>query len=273
MTKLNFLTRQVRRAAVLSAFSFALLISPQLQAEPIVVDNFVGFNSGIGFSGSWTGSIFSFTGGLTFADLYSEGGSATANQNFGTATRPLSSTISGDIYGSFLFSMDGFGNGSTTRQVSFTTAGNLNSNQNLALNTSLGPNSIVNNTFSTFTPYLVLFEGLLDGGGLTDYTVWVLSAAQYTNLGSSGLTASNLNNASIGTAASEIMNRVQFLNRPSGFNLIAVANTGGSASHITVDRFTLSSTGLNDLTPAPEPSTWALCAGALVWAAHRLRRR
>jgi hypothetical protein len=247
------------------------LLSPRLQADPIVIDHFNGENGGMGFAGPWS-NFFQITGGLTFADLPSEGASATANQMFGTGNRPLSSTVIGDIYGSFLFSMDGFGNGSTRRQVGLTTAANLTSNWNLALNTSLGPDSIVNNTFSTSTIYLVLFEGLLDGGGQTDYTVWVLSAAQYTNLGGSGLTASNLNSAIIGTAASEIMNRVQFLNRPTGFNQITVTNDGGSASHITVDRITLSSTGLNDLS-APEPSTWALCAGALVWAAYRLRRR
>lgn len=193
------------------------------------------FNGGTGLSGNWSGSGKYRTTGLTFSDLPSAGGCAetpTAGGNL-FAYRQLNANRVGAIWGSFLFqsktAMAGnivgnlFVNKGTTMDgnninVDFGVApkrwgagtGDIRLGGNTAQPTTAA--NAGGTALSQNTTYLVLFkvENLIAWGGAAasqTITSWFLSAAQYDNFKSDGITEAELNAAAQGSGSANVMQR------------------------------------------------------------------
>ena len=196
------------------------------------------FNGGTGLGGNWTGPGKYNTSGLTFSDLAVAGGcarfSGVSGANAYIAYRPLNVNKTGTIWGSCLFNSVSAVDGSTrladlivTKSASGTDYdGNTNFGVapkryaglegDIRLGGNTNPPSTLSNSGGTAVTqgatYLVLFKVdnvIASGGAASSQTItsWILSAAQYDNFKSGGLTDAELNAASQGSGAANVMQK------------------------------------------------------------------
>ncbi|MCX6874394.1 MAG: hypothetical protein NTW21_11405 [Verrucomicrobia bacterium] len=195
------------------------------------------FSGGTGLSGTWsgTGACKYRTAGLTFSDFPVSSGSGCAGVS-GTSFgfRQLAVDQTGTIWGGFLFksvsavdTSDKVGDLYVAKVAAFGDY-DLNSGFGVAPkrygattgDTRLGGNStpptVANNAGGTAvsqdTTYLVLYkvENLIAWGGEAQsqtITTWILSAEQYDNFKSGGLTEEALNAAAQGSGSANVMQR------------------------------------------------------------------
>jgi hypothetical protein len=264
----------------------------------------VGFDGGSSWSDTKAGGATSdstyVSAGLTFSTLPVAGGAirvlGVANGDRGNASRPLSASATGTVYGSFLSRLgtntdeqdvsgvgvtgvNSFGNGSdlganTHFQVKsdvYQGGGNYGA---AAIQSSQGQNT--GTVESINTTYLVLFkmEGLVATSG-TDVTqtltTWILTATQYDALIVDGLTETELNTPSNVLQTGTVTVSDDSVFSSSDFLLLNTA----FASNTIFDEIRISNSSLNEavgFVPVPEPSAALLLifgiAGALC-----LRRR
>ncbi len=192
------------------------------------------FNGGTGLSGNWQGSGKYRSTGLTFSDLPVTGGCA-QNSNSEIYYRPLSTSKTGTLWGSFLFKSVGVVDNSSTL-LSYIVSKQANGNDwQLATNFGVTPKryqgtngdirvggntanpTALSNSGGTIvtqgTTYLILFkvENLIASGAPTatsqTITSWILSEGQYDNFKSGGVTEAELNAATQGGGATNVMQK------------------------------------------------------------------
>ena len=292
----NSLCRAVKAPRLLAALSgLALAVSPAAQASLIVYEgfNYIGqadnaalnaaaFAGGTGLSGNWQGAGKYRSAGLTFSDLAVAGGCA-ENVNSEIYYRQLSVSKTGTLWGSFLFKSVGTVD-TTTTLLSYVVNSQAGGNdwqsttkfgvtpkkyQGTTSDIRLGGTGTNPTAFGNVggtavtqgTTYLVLFkvENLIATGGATasqTITSWILSAAQYDNFKSGGLTEAELNAASQGGAATNVMQKTTLTATQkatfsvSDFLCIQSNNTGDFMN----DEFRFSDAGLSEVAPAGTPS-------------------
>ena len=271
----------------------AMVVTTTAQAGVIVYEGFTyagqadnaplgaAFNGGTGLSGNWQGAGKYRSTGLTFSDLAVAGGCA-QNGNSDIYYRPLNVSKTGTIWGSFLFKSVGVVDNSDTllSYIVSKQAGGTDYNANTSFGVTpkryqgtngdirLGGNTpnptALSNSGGTAvtqgTTYLVLFkvENLIASGAATatsqTITSWILSAAQYDNFKSGGLTETELNAASQGGAATNVMQRTTLTaTQKASFSVndfltVQSNNTGDFMN----DEFRFSDTSLAEVAP-PEP--------------------
>ena len=240
-------SRSKKRNRCVGAFAgLAMVLSGSAQASLLVYEGFnyagqldnaaisgAAFSGGIGLSDAWAGPGRYRTDGLTFSDFPVAGGSV-ENANTEVFYRKLNVSQTGTVWGSFLFksisAVDTTTNLSdlivskkangTDFQVETNFAVAPKRYQGLGGDIRLGGATPEPTFFSNVggTPvvpgatYLVLFkvENLVASGGAAatqTITSWILSAAQYDNFKSGELTEVELNSASQGAGASDVMQR------------------------------------------------------------------
>ena len=226
----------------------------------------VGKNGGTGFSGAWTSGNPGITYapvGLTFSDLRVSGGMVTATGSNGIGNagfyRPLSGTLSGVYYGSFLSkivnaSQFGVSCGMAIGLQNITPGTNgfgiLAPQLTNALQVNQGSFGKTNgSTLNAGQTFLILFK--IDT--TTKYIAgWVLSEEQYDTLKSGGLNEAELNEASIGIGALQVWARVTVTGfeevTASHLNIFLNAASGVSAT-LAMDEFRLSDTSLAEVVP------------------------
>jgi len=236
-----------------------------------------GENGGTGFSGAWTSGNAGITyssSGLSFSDLVVSGGSVTATGTNGIGNalfyRPLSNTLSGVYYGSFLSQVvnvnsslfaieNGMALGPQNTFPSFGGFGILAPLNDNALAVVAASELVANGSMLNYLTYLTLFK--IDTAAIMT-TGWLLSAGQYDIFKGGGITEAELNSAAIGTGTSELRARASVTDigsvTASHLNIFMNAAFGVSAT-LAADEFRLSDMSLNEVIPAvPEPGSVAL---------------
>jgi hypothetical protein len=254
-----------------------------------------GQNGGTGFSGAWTSGnpgITYASSGLSFSDLSVSGGSVTATGTDGIGNaisyRPLTNTLSGIYYGSFLTQIvdtsqfevsNGMALGpENTFPTASATAGFgvLAPHTNGALLVDEGSSVAFNGgSLNIGQTYLALFK--IDTAANTT-TGWLLSAAQYDMFKVGGITQAELDAATLGTGSSQLWARASVTGSESvtASHLNIYLNAvGGVSATLAEDEFRLSNASLNEVTPAvPEPrSVVLILIGIGLLAAPRLINR
>ena len=218
--------------------SAALVVYEGFNYSPQADNTALNGSGGTGLSGSWSGWGTYRTRGLTFSDLSVAGGCAEVHSSgavnaLSNAWRQINVNVTGTIWGSFLFnSLSAMGvNGFVGELYVTKAAGGGDGDINLdfsvvqkTFNSTLGhvrlggdtlPVATVNSggtALSQSTTYLVLFkvENVIAWGGAAasqTITTWFLSAAQYDNFKSGGLTEAELNGAAQGSGSANVMQR------------------------------------------------------------------
>lgn len=280
----------------------------------------LGNTTEIGLQGTWTsnGTVGTATAnyeptGLSFSDLFVTGGLAQMNalaasgDRTAAAGRRLNVPVqTGTLWGSYLFQKI---SDATTRSVVSLLQGNaINSTDNTAYfslannefnqnvggvrvsasvagvgGTAIATGGIVPTLGAT---YLYVFKldnvGAASGSAQTA-TAWMLSAEQYDNFKLGGLDEAELNAATIGSLATDIMQRVTFttnggLTAPGTFDntdFLRLFNFAGGESITQFDELKFSNSGINEaVIGVPEPSTLVGIIGGLsVVAGVRRARR
>ncbi len=279
----------------LSLAGLALAVVTTARAGLVVYESFnyagqadnaplgAAFNGGTGLSGNWSGTGKYRSTGLTFSDLAVAGGCA---QNSGSEIyyRPLNVSKTGTIWGSFLFQSVGVVDASATL-LSYIVSKQANGTD-FNVNTSFGvtpksynqtvgdirvggntpnPNYQTNSggtAVTQGTTYLVLFkvENLIASGAATatsqTITSWILSAAQYDNFKSGGLTEVELNAATQGGGATNVMQRTTLTaTQKASFSvndyLTVQSNNAGDFMN---DEFRFSDASLAEVAPPELPA-------------------
>ena len=299
-------SRQVSRFVV--AFTeMAAALSITAQASTLVYEgfNYAGqsdntavnspaFNGGVGLSDGWAGIGRYRTTGLTFSDLPVAGGSV-ENANSEIFYRKLSVSQTGTIWGSFLFKSLGAVDTSTTLS-DFVVSKKANGNdwqpetsfgiapkryQGLTGDIRLGgstptptpSNNIGGTAVVQGVTYLVLFkvENLIASGGTaTSQTItsWILTAEQYDSFKGGGLTEAELDLASQGNGAANVMQRtVLTTSQSASFSandyITIQSNNAGNYVH---DEIRFSNASLAEVAPsgAPAADIYAFGPGATI---------
>jgi hypothetical protein len=265
-----------------------------------------GFDSGSSWSVtvSGTGAVTYETTGLTFSNLVVVGGRANVNagSSSGDGSRALDVAATGTVYGSYLVNpvaaqnADSISSILVGSQASLTTNDSgsqwdFQANADVYASTLGGgringafPSGSYTNTgtaLSVGTTYLVLFEmdNLVNSGTTSQtLTTWILTAAQFDNFKPGGITAAELNSATVGTTSADVIQRGT-LTGTFGSNLTVAdfyhiyAVLGGANARL--DELRLSDATLNEVAPlveVPEPSALALLFGGSL-AMMRFARR
>jgi autotransporter-associated beta strand protein len=288
-------SRASKPSRFLAAFAgLALAFSGAAKASLVVYEGFdypgqvdnaplgAAFNGGTGLGGNWQGAGKYRSNGLTFSDFAVTGGCA-ENRNSDIYYRPLNLSKTGTIWGSFLFKSVGVVDNSNTI-LSYVVSKQANGNDYNG-NTCFGVTpKAYNNYFSDIrlggdgnvpdtltngggtivtqgTTYLILFkvENLIaSGGAATSQTItsWILSAAQYDNFKSGGLTEGELNAATQGANAANVSQKTTLTStKKATFSItdyltIESLNTGDFMN----DEFRFSDASLAEVTPSAIPS-------------------
>jgi hypothetical protein len=196
------------------------------------------FNGGSGLSGNWsgTGTYIYRSAGLSFSDLAVSAGSGCAQVvGMSHAFRKPAVNLTGTLWGSFLFTPVAAASMSDSHVADFyvTKSSAFSDNDSntdfgvglkryggpegdVRLGGNTNPPSIASNSGGTAlavgSTYLVLYkvDNLIAWGGAAtsqSITAWLLSAAQFDNFKSEGLTEAELNAATQGSASDNIMQR------------------------------------------------------------------
>lgn len=241
--------------------------------------------------------------GLTFSNLQVSGGlaSVSATSSWRVPSKQLATgTLSGTIYGSFLFQQTGSVDNRDVNMVAFGPDG-VNDNGNtvafLTDSYSSGPTDSAASIRASGTNYiangtqpppaaggavnLALFEitnvGAVDG--TQQVTLWLLNSTQfdYFKAGEQGLTTAELNGAGIGSGATDVLDRVTLSIDGSGGYISltndSFLNLGVLQSTASFDEIRLSNLNLNEVTPVPEPGSVILLGLAGMALVFNRRRR
>ncbi len=258
--------------------------------------NTVGLNTSLAYAGTGLGNYTVNASSLTFGSLVTNGGSITTAGGSGVVstaatTIDLATTpYSGTLYTSHLVNLSSISATTNDGAVSRITSDSAASNQRFQLlsdsrNTSnnVGAAYAFTTTngstgLATGTTYLMIGRFTNVGAGLSVGspgvgTVYALTLAQFGSFVAGGQNDAWLDGATIGSGASEVTARVSnsqtsstwVLGDGSWMSLLTVADGA------TFDELRYGST-LLDITPIPEPSTFALLSLGVA-ALVGLRRR
>ncbi len=239
-----------------------------------------GNSGGFGFSGAW-GNLESSNGGftaqadgLTFSTLVVTGGRTEGNATPGggksLVQRNLSTSLTGQIFGSYLYRQDtvpvattvnGFMMGAPSEPDNDSTVSIYPDEWERATvgarSESSGGSAGASATIGVGTTYLVLFSANLIDSTPT-ITMWVLNSAQFDTFKPGGLTEAELNGAAIGTGSSNVWGRSTVTGTDATLDLtnnVKFMAYGGFESgtapttRVSFDEFRLSQTSLNDVAP------------------------
>lgn len=264
-----------------------------------------GQSGGTGFTGGWrfdnaanAGITWNIGAGLTMAGVASSGGAAVGDIKStvasptdakGYAYRSFTSAIpTTTTFGSYLFQintsnnnanlMSGVGLGGPTDVDNFASFyyagdawGSTGSGARIDANNK-APNGT--NPITVGTTYIYLFQ---QDAGAKNLQAWVLTAAQYANF-SGSLTAANLNSATQGMGAANVMYKTNYSMASTTIDpmtdlSIAVYTPGGLDYNVTIDEFRISNTSLAEAaTAVPEPTVSLLAGLASLGFLARRRR-
>ena len=300
--------RPKRASLFAAAFTgLVMALSMTAQASTLVYEsfNYLGqvdntaisspaFNGGVGLSDGWSGSGKYRTNGLSFSDFPVAGGSV-ENINSEIFYRKLSASQTGTIWGSFLFKSLSVVDTSTTLS-DFVISKKANGSD-WQIETSLGiapkryqgltgdirlggstptptpSNNVGGTAVVQGVTYLVLFkvENLIASGGTaTSQTItsWILSAEQYDSFKGGGLTEAELNSASQGNGAGNVMQRTTLTaSQSASFSandyVTIQSNNVGNFVH---DEIRFSNASLAEVAPsgAPSAEVYAFGPGATI---------
>ena len=252
------------------------------------------FNGGTGLDTNWLGSGKYRSTGLTFSDLAVTGGCA-QNSSSQIYYRKITVNQTGTLWGSFLFKSVGVVD-TTTTLLSYVVNSNAGGGdyqgstkfgvtpkryQATAGDIRLGgdgsnptaQNNVGGTSVTQGVTYLVLFkvENLIASGGTaTSQTItsWILSAAQYDNFKSGGLTEAELNAATQGSIATNVTQRTTMTaTKKASFStndyLTVQSNNAGDFMN---DEFRFSDASLAEVAPAgtPKADMYAFGPGATI---------
>jgi hypothetical protein len=249
------------------------------------------------------------TTGLTFSDVPVRGGRAHLIAGGGSANssadgaRPLDVAATGTIYGSYLIhpvaipdntqSINSILVGSQASvtnndagaqwdfQVNSDVYGSDNGGGRINGTTGAGDFANTGTPISVGTTYLVLYEmqNLVNSGSASQtLTEWILTASQYDNFKSGGLTETELNGATVGPLGTNVLQRGSQtaslsanLTNADYFHIFSVLADANSQ----YDELRISNASLNEAVWAPEPSCAAMlfASAALVRLGRRRRAR
>jgi len=253
-----------------------------------------GQNGGTGFSGAWTSGnpgITYASAGLSFSDLSVSGGkvSASGTDGIGNALfyRPLTDTLSGVYYGSFLSQVVYTNQFAISNGMALgledTAPGSDGSDgfgilapQNAgALAVNAGHRSSSNgSTLNIGQTYLTLFT--IDTAAMTTKG-WLLTEIQFDTFKVGGITEAELDAAPLGTGSSQLWARASVTGSTSitaSYLNIYLNAFGGVSATLAEDEFRLSNTSLNEVAPVvPEPGSVILISiGTALIALARKRK-
>lgn len=256
--------------------------------------------------------------GLTFGALQVTGGRAfidhagTNPTSLATASRQLDTgVLTGTVYGSFLFQQPTahggndvpallFGpNGATdnTAELSFSpdayTSGTGSGNDIAQIranpsNSGSPPYSanavppVINAPGTNVTLALFQISDLGATEGTQTAQLWLLTVDQFAFFKPEGLSAAELDAATVGFGSSNVLERVSLtIEGSSGYVTLGDAGAGsnflslyGYRGDISFDEIRLSTSSLDEVTPVPEPATTGLVLGVgLVFLARRIGMR
>lgn len=265
--------------------------------------NLIGQNGGSGFSSPWT-ETYGFRpanpsrpwqydpAGLTFGSLPTSGGSALfasistlPNGQAGLSSRNLPATLSGNIYTSFLFRPNSRPEIDNTTAVLLGNSTDLDTNStfafsapdfnlrnaNLRIEGQRNSSGFAGTNWTAGETYLALYSVSTvtqSGEG------WIMSVDQYENFKDS-LDAATLNAATLGTGASQILQRGSYSRPTANLGPINAISLFGAfdVQSINYDELKVSGESLDEAvkgSPVPEPSSALL---ALLGAATFFLRR
>lgn len=288
-----------------------IVLAPQAQATLLLYEGFaygstgnVALNtlsgSALGLDGtSYTGAanVVYQSEGLAFGSLLTTGGNANLPYNGAVfyVTRGLDfSLTSGTLYGSYLFrayddaggdagiSPVMFGSSQSDNTSELAVAGNTSGTGGISAGLkTYGQSAIATGASQTVnSTYLVLFQ--VDNMGATagqtqNVNLWVLSIDQFENFKLGGLTAAELQAATLGSGATDVWQRLSYTLNVVGSNNISLSDTDSLTlfsyrSKYQVDEIRISNASLDEVTPVPEPVSLAMIIGGLSVLALRKRR-
>lgn len=300
--------------ASLILLSACFTLSPMTSRATIILQeafDYGGSNSslvglgaaGSGWGGSWTTQGVTYTGsptfneayqstGLTFSSLSVSGGSAmlsASGDGFINAGRMHTAAVTGTLYGSYLFKtsspsftglysvFEGTGMGLASGSAQFAIEPDGYASSNGGVITGGGYTYASGTPISANETYLALYKVTNLGGSSVsqDATMWLLRASQYDTFVAGGLTEAELNSASLGSGATDVLQRAtRTLTGSATFaNGGLMMMQSYFATNGQFDELRVSDTSLDELVlgSVPEPSRALLAA--LGFAGLILRRR
>jgi hypothetical protein len=278
------------RASILASESFVY---------GAVGGDLVGNNGGSGFSGAWAdssgGTAWDYQPlGLSFGSLSVAGGAANRPAIVGAniVNRPFSSSLSGTIYGAFLFQINARPDNFSTAAVILGAAGDSDVFGSLTVNApgfdsangevrvEDSGEELAGDPLALNTTYLALFrfDSVANAA-----TAWFLTSGQYENFVAGGLNEADLNSAGLGSANTNVLERGSTTGGDGPLTHLNLYGVFAEVS-VTYDEIRLSDASLAEAAPSstvpgaiPEAAslvTWAMLAlvacPAMLWARRRM---
>ena len=256
------------------------------------------YSVGDGHPGSSAGSFIYQTSGLSLGNLSVSGGSVVMQGNAGynaTLSAPISATTTAStLYGSYLFNLSSVGGNESAGALIGPISGYDNNSLIEPLAQAYGTSSYgvpggaaalasksvfayrSGSDQSAGTTYIALFQvsGVGAASGTAGISEWILSAIQYDQFASNGdLTASALNAASTGTAATNVLQSGSSSGTPSAYPSLTgeyldfYGAATASATSMAFADYRLSDSSLAQAAPlatVPDPAPLSFLAAGCV---------
>ena len=200
-------------------------------------------------------------------------------------SRGLDVTVTGTVYGAYLYNRDKSDSGANnvaSVMINKTTGGKDNdaeftsqsdeypqTNSGMRIEASAEKFVCSGTAMSDDTTYIVLFSVSNLGGtiGTVDASQWVLTSSQFDNFRPGGLTAAELDGATLGTGSTNVLQRGAASYTPGNYPRLTADDVLGILGYENVhdvDEIRRSNTNLTEATPVvPEPATLILLAAGL----------